>query len=87
MRTRIAAATGVAAALGAAAAVPGAQNGPPGPVFSDPTTIDNRYLPLTARRRCELRGRADDGTLERNVVTLLERTKRFDVEGRRSTRS
>ena len=81
MRTRIAAATGVAAALGAVAAVSGAQSGPPGPVFSDPTTIDNRYLPLTAKRRCEWRGRADDGTRERNVVTVLDRTKRFDVEG------
>jgi hypothetical protein len=52
----------------------------PGPVFSHPTTIDNRYLPLTAARRCELRGRADGGR-ERSVKTLLARTRRFDVAG------
>jgi hypothetical protein len=82
MRIRLAVA-GVAAALGAAAAVPGAQSAPPGPVFSDPATIDNRYLPLTAERRCVLRGRADDGTRERTVRTVLARKKRFDVDGRR----
>jgi hypothetical protein len=71
------------AALGAAAAVSGAQGGPSGPVFSNPAAIDNPYLPLTAHRRCVLRGRAADGTRERTVKTLLERTKRFDVEGRR----
>ena len=76
------------AALGAAAAavavaVAGAQGGPSAPVFSAPAAIDNPYLPLTARRRCTLRGRAEDGTRERSVKTLLRRTKRFDVEGRR----
>ena len=55
----------VAAAVAAAA-----------PVFSHPTTIDNRYLPLTTRHRCELRGGG-----ERVVRTVLERTKRFDVGG------
>src|SRR5215207_8706246 len=55
----------VAAAVAAAA-----------PVFSHPTTIDNRYLPLTTRHRCELRGGGD-----RVVRTVLERTKRFDVGG------
>lgn len=77
------AAAGVAAAVGAGAAVSGAQSAAPAPVFSDPTTIDNRYLPLTAQHRCELRGTADDGTRERNVRTVLERTKRFDVAGQR----
>ena len=72
---------GAAATLGVAAAFSGAQSAPPAPLFSDPTTIDNRYMPLTAKRRCELRGRADDGTRERNVVTVLDRTKRFDVGG------
>jgi hypothetical protein len=71
------------AALGGAAAVSGAQGGPAAPVFSDPDTIDNPYLPLTAHRRCTMRGRADDGTRERGVRTVLRRTKRFDVEGQR----
>ena len=71
------------AALGGAAAVSGAQGGPAAPLFSDPGTIDNPYLPLTAHRRCELRGRAEDGGRERVVKTLRRRTKRFDVEGRR----
>jgi hypothetical protein len=70
------------AALGAAAALSGAQGGS-GPVFSDPARIDNPYLPLTAHRRCVLRGRADDGTRERSVRTPLKRTKRFDVDGQR----
>ncbi|HTE60297.1 MAG TPA: hypothetical protein VK631_08085 [Solirubrobacteraceae bacterium] len=52
-----------------------------GPVFSHPTTIDNRYLPLTATRRCERRGRADDGTRERTVTTVLDRTRRFTIDG------
>jgi hypothetical protein len=46
------------------------------PVFSHPGTIDNRYLPLTAHHRCELRGGG-----ERVVRTLLERTKRFEIDG------
>ena len=75
-------AAGVGTAIAVAAGVSGAQSAPPGPVFSDPTTIDNRYMPLTAKRRCELRGRTDDGTRERSVKTLLKRTKRFDVTGR-----
>ena len=80
VRARLAAAAGVAAALGAGAAVSGAQNAAV-PAFSDPTTIDNRYLPLTAKRQCVLRGKADDGTRERSVKTVLDRTKRFDVAG------
>jgi hypothetical protein len=80
-RTLLAAATAVAA-LGAAALSP-AQGGPAAPAFSNPARIDNPYLPLTAHRRCVLRGRADDGTRERSVRTVLARTKRFVVEGRR----
>jgi hypothetical protein len=75
MRSPIAAA-GIAAALGVGAALSAAQSAPPGPVFSHPTTIDNRYLPLTTHPRCELRGGG-----ERVVRTVLERTKRFDFEG------
>jgi hypothetical protein len=74
---------GTAAALGTVAAVSAAQDAPSGPVFSHPARIDNRYLPLAAHRRCELRGRADDGTRERVVRTVLARTKRFDVGGQR----
>jgi hypothetical protein len=74
---------GAAAALGTVAAVSAAQDPPAGPVFSRPATIDNRYLPLTTHRRCEMRGKADDGTRERVVRTVLKRTKRFDVGGRR----
>jgi hypothetical protein len=45
-------------------------------VFSDPATIDNPYLPLTAKRRCVLRGRG-----ERTVRTALRRTRRFTIAG------
>jgi hypothetical protein len=73
---------GAAAALAAAAvAVSSAQSAPPAPLFSDPTRIDNRYLPLTAKQRCELRGRSEDGARERTVRTVLDRTRRFDVGG------
>ncbi len=72
----------VAAALGAGVAGSGAQSAPPAPAFSDPTAIDNPYMPLTGKRRCELRGKADDGTRERSVKTVLPRTKRFVVAGR-----
>lgn len=51
--------------------------------FSDPTAIDNRYLPLTKFTRCELRGVADDGTRERSVKTLLKRTRAFTIDGQR----
>jgi hypothetical protein len=54
----------------------------PALTFSHPRTIDNRYLPLTAHRRCEMRGRAKDGTRERGVRTLLDRTRRFEIAGR-----
>jgi hypothetical protein len=67
--------TAVAAALaGTATAVSG--GGDAAPVFSDPTRIDNPYLPLTANRRCVLRGRG-----ERTVRTVLRKTRRFTVGG------
>jgi hypothetical protein len=59
----------------------GARGTAAAPGFSRPTTIDNRYLPITAKRRCELRGTADDGTRERTVTTLLDRTRRFTIDG------
>ena len=92
MRTIIIALTAAAlAAVGifvvtAAGAGPGASTDRAGAApleFSHPGRIDNRYLPLTRRKRCELRGHADDGTEERSVKTVLERTKRFTVAGRR----
>ncbi len=53
------------------------------PAFSNPTKIDNPYLPLTKFKRCEMRGQADDGTKERSVKTVQPVTKPFDVGGRR----
>lgn len=81
MRPQLITGAAVAAVLAAAATVPGARSAAPTPAFSDPTTIENRYLPVTAARRCVLRGRTDDGTRERSVKTVLERTKRFVVAG------
>ena len=54
-----------------------------GPRFSDPGNIDNPYLPITERRRCEHRGEDKDGTRTRSVQTLLERSKRFVVDGQK----
>jgi len=71
---------GIAGAIGAAAATAGGTSATD-PVFSNPGKIDNRYFPVTAKRRCELRGRADDGTRERSVRTVLDRTRRFTVAG------
>ncbi len=51
--------------------------------FSAPTTIDNPYLPLSKWKSCELRGRQDDGTRERNTLTRLKRTRAFSVDGQR----
>ena len=77
-------------AVGAFAVTAGAGPGPTTdragaatPRFSNPGRINNRYLPLTRRTRCELRGKADDGTSEQSVKTVLERTKSFTVAGRR----
>jgi hypothetical protein len=49
--------------------------------FSDPTDIDNRYLPLAKFARCELRG-TEDGSKIRVVRRLLDRTRGFEHEGR-----
>lgn len=70
-------------AVVASAADPGAPPPAAAPAFSTPGKIDNPYLPLTKFTRCELRGTADDGTRERSVKTLLEKTKPLDVAGRR----
>ncbi len=50
--------------------------------FSHPRDIDNRYLPLTAKRRCVFRGKSTDGVPERTVFTRLDRTRRFTVAGK-----
>lgn len=50
------------------------------PSFNDPTTIDNPFLPLTERGRCELRGE-ENGDRIRITRTLLERTEPFTVAG------
>jgi hypothetical protein len=49
--------------------------------FSNPRQIDNPYLPLTNFSRCELRGQ-EEGTSERVVRRLLDRTKAFEFGGR-----
>lgn len=64
------------------AASSGPARAPAGPEFGDPRTIDNPYLPLTAHRRCEYRGRDADGRRSRSVLTRTGATKRFDVNGR-----
>lgn len=51
-------------------------------VFSHPRDIDNRYLPLTAHKRCVFRGEGKDGVPERSVFTRLDTTRRFLVAGR-----
>ena len=50
--------------------------------FSDPTDIDNRYLPLAKLARCELRG-TEDGAKVRVVRRLLDRTREFTHRGRK----
>lgn len=49
--------------------------------FSDPTDIDNRYLPLAKFARCEFRG-TEDGKRIRVVRRLLDRTRKFEHRGR-----
>jgi hypothetical protein len=49
--------------------------------FSDPTTIDNPYLPLTREKTCVMKGKAHDGTKEKSVRTVLKRTKSFTING------
>ena len=51
--------------------------------FSDPTRIDNRYLPLTKFRRCVLGGDNDEGRSERTVRTLLPQRRTFTIDGAR----
>lgn len=48
--------------------------------FSDPTTIDNTYAPLTEFDRCVLEGHSE-GERERVVRTLLDQTRPFEHQG------
>ena len=72
---------GLAVALGACGAAEPTSGGR-SLVFSHPRDIDNRYLPLTAHKRCVFRGESKDGVPERTVFTRLDRTRRFVVAGR-----
>jgi hypothetical protein len=52
------------------------------PAFSDPTRIDNPYLPLSKQRHWVLRG-VVDGKRVRADKTLLDRTEAFQVGAQR----
>lgn len=72
-----------ALAVGAAAAGLGSTSAGAGsrvPTFSDPTRIDNPYLPLSEFRRCTLRGQ-EDGEKQLIKRRVLKRTRTFDVAG------
>src|SRR3954467_14947731 len=87
---RTATAATLPAALAAVALVAGcgggspspAAGGPAAPRFSHPERIDNRYLPITDSRRCELAGVGAEGQRERSVVTVLDRRRTFHIDGR-----
>jgi hypothetical protein len=55
---------------------------PAKPTFSDPSQIDNPYLPLSKQRHWVLRG-VVDGKRVRADKTLLDRTEAFQVDGQR----
>ena len=83
--TRVKRALAAVTATGAAAAallggVAGASTDDESPAFSDPTTIDNPYLPLSKFSRCTLRGQ-EDGSRQRIVRKVLDRTRTFVVDG------
>ena len=75
--TAATAGTVVVALLGGVA---GASADDEAPAFSDPTTIDNPYLPLSKFSRCTLRGE-EDGSRQRIVRKVLDRTRTFVVDG------
>lgn len=87
-RNRIRRALGALVAAGALAASvvacgeanDGPAAGAAGPRFSNPTQIDNPWLPISAAPRTELRG-VNGGVKVRSVRTLLDRTKTFRVNG------
>ena len=67
-------------AAGAAIPASGAQAGSEEPAFSDPTRIDNPYLPLSKFSRCTLKGE-EDGEKLRIKRKVLDRTRTFSVDG------
>jgi hypothetical protein len=73
----VVAATGaIAAGLGGASAGAAQRY----PTFTNPTRIDNPYLPLSKFRRCTLRGH-EDRERQRIERRVLDRTRTFDVGG------
>jgi hypothetical protein len=53
---------------------------PASATFSDPTAIDNHYLPLSKFHRCTYKGE-EDGARISIRRTVLDRTKTFAVDG------
>jgi hypothetical protein len=80
-RKHLAAPLAVLALAPACFAGPAADRGQSAVRFSNPTDIDNRYLPLTRFDRCVLRGR-EDGASVRVVRRLRDRTRKFRHAGR-----
>lgn len=72
--------TRIAAVIAACAVAAPAAALADGPTFSDPTRIDNPYLPLSKFDRCTLKGHEDG---ERLLIkrTVLDRTRTFVVDG------
>jgi hypothetical protein len=79
-RTILATVVAGVAATGLAAAPAGADPAARAPTFSDPTRIDNPYLPLSKFHRCTLRGQ-EDGKKQLIHRTVLDRTRTFDIGG------
>ena len=77
MRAALSMAVLCLATLGASGA---ASAEPESPRFSNPTTIDNPYLPLSRFHHCTLRGE-EDGMRLRIERTVLDRTRTFIVDG------
>jgi hypothetical protein len=77
---RRAAATVALCATTTAIAASGAEAGSSNPTFSDPTRIDNLYLPLSKFSRCTLKGH--EGNARQLIVRrVLDRTRTFIVDG------
>jgi hypothetical protein len=75
--SRVMAATALCAVAAAAGlSATGAKADPEEPTFSDPTRIDNPYLPLSKFSRCTLKGHEGNQQL-RIKRTVLDRTRTF----------
>ncbi len=73
------AALALTAAVAAPSAGAAADDGD-SPTFSDPTRIDNPYLPMSKFHRCILRGQ-EEGVPRVIRRTVLDRTRTFIIEG------